>query len=98
RGTAETNAKVVIRQNGVQIYQTTVPPGPFVINDLYPTGYGGSLEVTVTEADGRQHTYEVPYASVAQLVRPGVTRFDVAAGQLRNLPLGEHPRVVQGTI
>lgn len=98
RGTAATNAKVTIRQNGVQIYQTTVPPGPFVINDLYPNGYGGALEVTVTEADGRQHTYEVPYASAAQLVRPGVVRFNVDAGQLRDMPFGTHPRAIQGAI
>lgn len=98
RGAAATNAKITIRQNGVQIYQTTVPPGPFVINDLYPSGYGGNLQVTVTEADGRQHTYVVPYTSVAQLVRPGVLRFNVDVGQLRNMPFGAHQRVIQGAI
>ncbi|MGH8161913.1 MAG: fimbria/pilus outer membrane usher protein, partial [Gammaproteobacteria bacterium] len=98
RGVAATNAKVTVRQNGVVIYQTTVPPGPFVINDLYPTGYGGSLQVTVTEANGSRHSYAVPYASVAQLVRPGVTRFDLDAGQLRDLPYGSHPKVFQGAI
>lgn len=95
RGVASTNAKVTVRQNGVQIYQTTVAPGPFVITDLYPTGYGGDLEVTVTEADGSQHNFAVPYASVAQLLRPGVTRFDLAAGQLRNNFLQDRPGVVQ---
>ncbi|MGH8127488.1 MAG: fimbria/pilus outer membrane usher protein, partial [Gammaproteobacteria bacterium] len=98
RGVAQTNAKVTIRQNGVEIYQTIVPPGPFVINDLYPTGSGGSLEVTVTEADGRQRTYEVPYASVSQLQRPGVTRYSVNAGQMRDLPLGSHPDVFQAAV
>ncbi len=95
RGVASTNAKVTVRQNGVQIYEATVAPGPFVITDLYPTGYGGDLEVTVTEADGRQHSFSVPYASVAQLLRPGVTRFDLAAGQLRDNFLQDSPRVVQ---
>lgn len=98
RGVADTNAKVTIRQNGVQIYQTTVAPGPFVIKDLYPTGYGGDLQVTVTEADGRQHVFSVPYASVAQLQREGVTRFDVAAGQLRDTFLQNRPGVVQAAI
>lgn len=98
RGVASTNAKVTIRQNGVQIYQTTVAPGPFTINDLYPTGYGGSLEVTVTEADGRTHTFSVPYASVAQLLRPGTTRFDLAAGQLLTSLISSHPNVVQATL
>ncbi len=97
RGVAYTNAKVTVSQNGVQIYQTTVAPGSFVINDLYPTGYGGDLDVTVTEADGRQHSSKVPYASVAQLMRPGVTRFDIAAGQLRDNALLDKPRVIQAS-
>ena len=96
RGVANTNAKVVVTQNGVQLYQTTVAPGPFTIDDLYPTGYGGDLIVTVTEADGRQHSFTVPYASVAQLMRAGITRFDIAAGQLRDTTLHDNkPGVVQ---
>lgn len=97
RGVADTNAKVTVRQNGVQIYQATVAPGPFTINDLYPTGYGGNLDVTVTEADGRVRTFSVPYASVAQLLRPGTTRFDIAAGSLRNSSLSHQPAVIQAT-
>lgn len=98
RGVAGTNAKVTVRQNGVQIYQTTVAPGPFTINDLYPTGYGGNLDVTVTEADGRTQSFSVPYASVAQLLRPGVTRFDLAVGELRNASVIHKPDVVQATL
>lgn len=98
RGVANTNARVSIRQNGVEIYQTTVSPGPFEISDLYPTGYGGDLVVTVTEADGHAHTFSVAYASVAQLLRPGTTRFSVAAGQLRNRSLTHLPSVAQATI
>ena len=98
RGVAHSNAKVTISQNGVELYQTTVPPGPFVINDLYPTGYGGALHVTVTEADGSKRTYEVPYASVSQLQRPGVTRYSVDAGQLRDLGQGIHPNVFQAAV
>ncbi len=98
RGTADSNAKVTVRQNGMVIYQTTVTPGPFTINDLYATGYGGDLEVSVTEADGRVHTYSVPYASVPQLLRPGVTRFSVAAGELRDESIQHKPDVVQATM
>lgn len=98
RGVADTNAKVVVRQNGMQIYQTTVAPGPFVIDDLYATGYGGDLEVSVTEANGRVHTFSVPYASVPQLLRPGVSRFSVAAGQLRDHGLEHKPNVAQATM
>ncbi|HUA79543.1 MAG TPA: fimbria/pilus outer membrane usher protein, partial [Dyella sp.] len=97
-GVAQTNAKVTVRQNGMVLYETTVAPGPFTLNDLYPTGYGGNLLVTVTEADGRVTTFTVPYASVAQLMRPGITRFDIAAGQLRDATIHAKPAVVQATI
>lgn len=98
RGVADSNAKVSVTQNGVQIYQTTVAPGPFMIRDLYPAGYGGDLVVTVTEADGRTHSFTLPYASVAQSLRPGITRFDVAAGQLRDNGLKDKPGVLQATV
>jgi outer membrane usher protein len=98
RGVAQTNAKVTVRQNGVEIYETTVPPGPFTLSDLYPTGYGGGLQVTVTEADGHVSAFTVPYASVAQLLRPGITRFDIAAGELRDTTIQHKPPVVQATV
>ncbi|MHC1479170.1 fimbria/pilus outer membrane usher protein [Frateuria aurantia] len=97
RGVANTNARIVVSQHGVQIYQATVAPGPFAITDLYPTGYGGSLDVSVTEADGSVRRFSVPYASVAQLLRPGISRFDVVLGQLRALSLQRRPWVLQGS-
>lgn len=97
RGVADSNAKVTIRQNGMVIYQTTVAPGPFAINDLYATGYGGDLEVSVTEANGRVHTFSVPYASVPQLLRPGVNRFSLVAGQLRDNAIKSTPGLLQAT-
>lgn len=97
RGMAETNARVTIRQNGAVIHDMVVPPGPFEIDDLYPTGYGGNLEVTVTEADGRKRTFLVPYASVAQLLRPGTQRYSLTAGTVRNRALRHMPKLLQGT-
>ncbi len=43
RGSAHSNALVMVRQNGYVIYQNTVAPGAFEINDLYPTGSSGDL-------------------------------------------------------
>lgn len=97
RGVAETNARVTIRQNGAVIHDMSVPPGPFEIDDLYPTGYGGNLEVTVTEADGRKRTFLVPYASVAQLLRPGTQRYSLTAGTVRNRALQHTPKLLQAT-
>lgn len=96
-GIARTNARVTVRQSNQVIYETTVPPGEFLINDLYPTGYGGDLEVTVREADGSEQRFLVPYASVAQLLRPGSDRYSLLAGTLRNESLRDNPQLYQGT-
>jgi outer membrane usher protein len=98
RGTADSNARVTVRQNGQVIYETNVSPGPFEIRDLYATGYGGNLDVTVTEADGRTKSFAVPYAAVAQSLRPGTTRFAFTAGQLRDDSLQTKPGFTQFTM
>lgn len=82
RGTARTNARVRITQNGTLLLETAVSPGPFEIDDLYPTGYGGDLLVTVLEADGTQQSFTVSYASLVGLLRPRVLRYSIAAGDL----------------
>lgn len=97
RGMAETNARVTVRQGDNVIYEANVTPGPFSIDDLYNTGYAGDLQVTVTEADGRSKSFLVPYASVAQLLRPGVSRFSLSAGEYRDDYLDDLPRFVQAT-
>ncbi|HCT6782877.1 TPA: fimbria/pilus outer membrane usher protein, partial [Proteus mirabilis] len=63
RGIANSNAKVTIYQNAHILYETTVPAGPFVINDLYPSGYAGDLLVQITESNGQTRTFTVPFAS-----------------------------------
>ncbi|CAI2039700.1 Heat shock protein E [Serratia fonticola] len=97
RGIARTNARVTVRQGGQVLYETTVTPGEFLINDLYPTGYGGDLQVTVRESDGTEQTFSVPYASVAQLLRPGSSRYSITAGEVRSDNLREKPALYQGT-
>lgn len=97
-GIAQTNARVVITQNGNTILETTVSPGAFEINDLYATGYGGDLHVTVYEADGTQNTFTVPYGSVVQLLRPGVWRYSLTAGEVEQPSSTGTERFVQGTL
>jgi len=98
RGIAQTNARVQVRQNGAVIYETTVAPGPFEITDLYPTGYGGDLEVVVTEANGTVRVSRVPYAAAVNALRPGVTRYSVVGGQYRNPNVDSAPSLLQGTV
>ncbi len=98
RGVANSNAKVTVTQSGNTIYQTTVPPGAFEINDLNTTGYGNDLNVTITEADGSQHAFSVPYSSVAQMLRPGFARWDTGAGRLQDDTLHDKPQLAYGDI
>ncbi len=97
RGIAETNARVEVRQNGQLILSTMVSPGSFVIDDLYPTGYGGDLDVTVFEADGRKRTFKVPFGSVPQMLRAGMSRYAITAGKVRNEQLEDSPWLLQAT-
>lgn len=96
RGNAKTNAKVEVRQQGQLIYQTTVAPGSFEINDLYPTGFGGELEVSVIESNGEIQKFAIPYASVVQMLRPGMSRYSLTAGEFRDRDIELDPWVVQG--
>lgn len=98
RSFARTNAKVEVWQNDIKIYQTTVTPGNFVIDDLYPTGYGGDLNVVVTEADGGERRFAVPYSSVTNLLRPGRSQYDLVAGKLYNQAMASDAHLVQGTL
>ena len=83
RGQALSQANVQVKQNGILLYETSVAPGPFVINDLYPTGFGGDLEVTVIEADGSRRTSQVAYSSTPQLLREGGYRYSLSGGKYR---------------
>jgi outer membrane usher protein len=99
RGIANSNATVTVRQNGYTLYETTVAPGPFVIDDLYPTGYGGDLNVSVTEVDGRRTTFVVPYSVAPQLLRYGATHYSATLGQVQQHGVGgSSPSVFQGTL
>jgi len=97
RGIARTNARVVVRQNGKIIYETSVSPGAFFINDLYATGYAGNLDVTINEADGTTQKFKVPYSSVSQLLRPGTHRYGFVAGKLNDLTIKSKPTLFQAS-
>lgn len=98
-GIARGTAQVSIKQNGYEIYHSTVPPGPFTINDLYAAGNGGDLQVTIKEADGSSQRFTVPYSSVPVLQRQGHTRYALTAGKYRSgNELQDDPTFFQGTL
>ena len=68
-GIADTNARVVISQQGRILYDSTVPAGPFTIQDP-DSSVRGRLDVEVIEQDGRKKR-SVDTAYVPYLTRPG---------------------------
>ncbi|EHG8285135.1 fimbrial outer membrane usher protein [Klebsiella oxytoca] len=97
RGVAATTARVVIRQQGNIVYETTVPPGSFVINDLYNTKSNGDLHVEVIESGGNISTFTVPYSSVPDSVRPGNWEYSLSLGRVRNY-YSVNNRFLEGTL
>jgi P pilus assembly protein, porin PapC len=84
RGTASTPSRVVIKQNGRTLYETSVPQGPFILDELPNTSWDGDLQVEITGADGKKSGYTVPYASVPLSLRPGVWRYGAVVGKTRD--------------
>lgn len=82
-GIADTNARVVISQQGRILYDATVPAGPFTIQDL-DSSVRGRLDVEVIEQDGRKKTFQVDTAYVPYLTRPGQIRYKLFSGRSRN--------------
>ncbi len=82
-GIADTNARVVISQQGRILYDSTVPAGPFTIQDL-DSSVRGRLDVEVIEQDGRKKTFQVDTAYVPYLTRPGQIRYKLVSGRSRN--------------
>jgi outer membrane usher protein len=80
-GIAQSNARVTVSQNGNVVYQTYVAPGPFRIEDLFQTGGGGDLTVTITESDGTVRTQSVAYSTLPVMRRPGSLKYELTAGR-----------------
>nr|CAH8250723.1 Outer membrane usher protein FimD [Escherichia coli] len=98
RGTATSNARVTVRQNGAVVYETTVPSGPFAITDLPAASLSGELYVTVREADGTTRTFVQGSSSVAVMQREGQLRYALTGGKLHSSGTDTHePRFLQGT-
>jgi len=84
RGFARTNARVKIKQNGVGFFEQNIPPGPFEFSDLNPVSNIGDLQVTVSESDGTEQTFIVPYSNTFGKLNQGGYRYNVTFGAYRN--------------
>ncbi len=76
---------MTIRRGNNTLYETTVAPGAFAIDDLYPTNYAGDLNVIVTEADGNESTFNVPFSALAESMRAGFSEYSATVGRVRDV-------------
>ncbi len=98
RGIARSNAQVTIRQGGSTIWQSYVPPGPFAIDDLYPTSSSGELEIIIRESDGTERRSMQPFSAVPVMQREGRFKYALAAGKYHSGDAaGKEPSFIQGT-
>ena len=98
RGIAQTNALVKVIQNGNTIYQENVPPGPFVLDNIQPTGSAGDLDIVVQEADGTKQSFQVPFSAVPDMLKEGVSEFSAIAGKVKQSNVADNPPFFQGTL
>ncbi|MFL9197739.1 fimbria/pilus outer membrane usher protein [Escherichia coli] len=99
RGIAQSNAQVTIWQGGNIIWQSYVPPGPFIIDDLYPTSASGDLTVVVRESDGTEHQFTQPFSMVPIMQREGQFKYSVAAGKyVSSINTDKTPEFIQSTM
>ncbi|OIN45878.1 fimbrial protein [Pseudomonas azotoformans] len=99
RGVAQTNATVEIRQNDYILYTANVAPGPFEINDIYPSGSNGDLQITVIEADGTRRVTMQAFSSLPIMVREGQVKYSLSAGRFNSNTDGlATPRFLSGTL
>ncbi|MBL5825948.1 fimbria/pilus outer membrane usher protein [Serratia fonticola] len=80
-GIAQSNARVTVSQNGNVVYQTYVAPGPFRITDLFQTGQGGDLLMTITESDGTVRTQSLAFSALPVMRRSGSLKYELTAGR-----------------
>jgi outer membrane usher protein len=95
RGLARTHALVRVTQGGILLRELSVPPGPFVIDDLQSLGRGGDLEVSVEEEDGGHTVFRVPFFAMPDLIGEGHTTAAMSAGRALTRH-AEESRVIQG--
>ncbi len=94
RGIAQTQAQVVVRQNGDILYTRQVPPGPFALDNIPVPGSGGELEVSVEESNGDIQHFSVPWQTPPVALHEGYTRYSLMTGRYRmdglpSVPVGQ---------
>ncbi|MFV9997971.1 MAG: fimbria/pilus outer membrane usher protein [Arsenophonus endosymbiont of Dermacentor nuttalli] len=78
---AESYATITVLQNNIPIYQTYVPPGTLIIDDLLPSYSNDRLKIIINEGNGKQRIIYQPYSVSPTILRVGRFRYALNLGQ-----------------
>lgn len=92
-GIAQSPSRVEVRQDGVLVYSTVVPAGPFSLSRIPRINRSADLDVTVTGEGGALQHFVVTSALIGSMAP--VAGYAFAVGRTRNTG-GEAPWVVSG--
>jgi outer membrane usher protein len=84
RGEAVLPSTLDLYINNALRLQTTIPPGPFTINNLPVTSGEGEANVVVRNMLGQEQTISVPYYVSPSLLRAGLSSFSYEIGAARD--------------
>lgn len=76
---AESHAEIKVKQQGKTIYETIVPPGPFVLNDLPVIG-SNELVLEIKEADGRIRKSTHYFTTMPNQLKKGRYQYNFISG------------------
>ena len=82
-GTALVPSTVDVYVNNQKVSSATLPPGPFIIDQLPVVTGAGQVSVVVRDALGREQQVTQPFYSSLQLLAPGLSQYEVDFGKVR---------------
>ncbi|MBG6027284.1 fimbrial biogenesis outer membrane usher protein [Proteus mirabilis] len=94
-GIADTHANVIIKQDDKIIYETTVPPGPFLLNSLPSIG-SEKLTLEIKETDGRVKVSTHYFTSLPSQLNKGNYQYNIISGTLTNYHNNKKPLFLLG--
>lgn len=91
--------QINIKQNKYNIYQTTIPPNPFTINNINSTTNNNNLQITIKKTNNNIQTLYIPYSSIPILQHTKYTHYTLTIKKYHNKNnLQNSPKFIQNNL
>lgn len=77
-------SRIEVRQNGILIYSTLVPAGPFTLTEIPLLNSSSDLQLTIITPEGEQEQFAIAAAAYRRLAPQAPETWSLALGRLRN--------------